>query len=66
MSPGEFTHLRQGSAVDGGARLVVLDSLNGYLNAMPEEHFLLLQLHELFMYLRHRGVVTLVTWRSTA
>jgi circadian clock protein KaiC len=60
ISPGAFTYFVK-SAVEAGARLIVLDSLNGYLNAMPQEHFLLLQLHELFMYLRHRGVVTLVT-----
>ncbi len=60
ISPGAFTHFVK-VAVEDGARVVVLDSLNGYLNAMPQEHFLLLQLHELFMYLRHRGVVTLVT-----
>jgi circadian clock protein KaiC len=49
------------SAVDAGARIVVIDSLNGYLTAMPEEKSLLLQLHELFMYLRHKGVLTVVT-----
>ena len=43
-----------------GARLIVIDSLNGYLNAMPQEHYLLSQLHELFMYLGERGVVTLL------
>ena len=37
-----------------------IDSLNGYLNAMPQEQFLLMQLHELFMFLRHRGVLTIV------
>jgi circadian clock protein KaiC len=60
LSPGAFTHLVK-AAVDAGARLIVLDSLNGYLNAMPQEQFLLLQLHELFMYLRHQGVLTIVT-----
>ena len=60
ISPGAFTYFVK-MAVEDGARLIVLDSLNGYLNAMPQEHYLLLQLHELFMYLRHRGVVTLVT-----
>lgn len=59
LSPGEFTH-RVREAVDAGARLVVLDSLNGYLNAMRDEKYLLLQLHELFAYLRHRGVLTIV------
>jgi circadian clock protein KaiC len=60
LSPGAFTHLVR-QAVESGARVIVLDSLNGYLNAMPEERFLLLQLHELFMYMRHKGVLTLVT-----
>jgi circadian clock protein KaiC len=41
-----------------GARVVVIDSLNGYLHAMPEEKFLTAQLHELLTYLGHRGVVT--------
>jgi circadian clock protein KaiC len=38
----------------------VIDSLNGYLNAMPEERFLAIQLHELLMYLGQRGVVTIL------
>jgi len=62
MSPGEFAH-RVRSTVEnseGGkkARIVVIDSLNGYLNAMPEERFLTSQLHELLTYLGHYGVVT--------
>jgi circadian clock protein KaiC len=58
LSPGELTHqIRR--AVDGdGARIVVIDSLNGYLNAMPEERFLTIQLHELLTYLGQKGVVT--------
>jgi circadian clock protein KaiC len=59
VAPGEFAHMVK-KAVDNGATLVVIDSLNGYLNAMPEEHSLLLQLHDLFRYLRHRGVLTIV------
>jgi circadian clock protein KaiC len=43
------------------ARVVVVDSLNGYLNAMPEEKFLTAQLHELLAYLGQNGVVTLLT-----
>src|SRR5262249_10888395 len=43
-----------------GARVVVIDSLNGYLQAMPEERFLVAQLHELLAYLGHSGVVTLL------
>jgi circadian clock protein KaiC len=62
LSPGEFTH-RVRAAVQGGedqpgAKVVVIDSLNGYLHAMPEERFLIAQLHELLAYLGHRGVVT--------
>lgn len=60
LSPGEFSHLAR-AAVDEGCSLIVLDSLNGYMNSMPQEHFVLLQLHELFMYLRHKSVLTLVT-----
>jgi circadian clock protein KaiC len=40
--------------------LVVIDSLNGYLNAMPGERFLIIQLHELLTYLGQRGVATLL------
>ncbi len=62
LSPGEFAHLVR-RAVDGeggkpGAKVIVIDSLNGYLNAMPEERFLTAQLHELLTYLGHKGVVT--------
>jgi circadian clock protein KaiC len=42
-------------------RVVVIDSLNGYLNAMPDERFLILQLHELLTYLGHRNVVSILT-----
>jgi circadian clock protein KaiC len=41
------------------ATVVVIDSLNGYLNAMPEERYLVAQLHELFMFLRQRGVLAI-------
>lgn len=62
LSPGEFAHRvrRAVERPDGepGAKVVVIDSLNGYLNAMPEERFLSIQLHELLTYLGHQGVVT--------
>ncbi len=59
MSPGEFAD-RIRTAVDKDqASVVVIDSLNGYMNAMPEERFLLAQLHELFMFLRQRGVLAI-------
>jgi circadian clock protein KaiC len=64
MSPGEFSHrvrtAVEGETGDGAARVVVIDSLNGYLNAMPSESFLLIQMHELLTYLNERGVLTLM------
>jgi circadian clock protein KaiC len=57
MSPGEFTHAVCGAA-DRGAKVIVIDSLNGYLNAMPEAGFLTTHLHEVLTYLGQRGVVT--------
>jgi circadian clock protein KaiC len=62
LSPGEFAHhvRRAAEGVGGksGVKVVIIDSLNGYLNAMPEERFLTAQLHELLTYLGHKGVVT--------
>jgi len=59
MSPGAFANEVQ-RAVAAGARVVVIDSLNGYLNAMPEERFLTTHLHELFAYLNQNGVLTIL------
>jgi circadian clock protein KaiC len=60
ISPGEFTgRIRAG--VEQGAKLVVIDTLNGYLNAMPGEQYLANQLHELAAYLNQQGVVTIFT-----
>jgi circadian clock protein KaiC len=59
MSPGAFAHeVRR--AVDEGAKVIVIDSLNGYLNAMPEERFLTTHLHEMFAYLNQKGVITII------
>jgi len=58
ISPGEFAHLVRSSVERDGARVVVIDSLNGYLNAMPEDKFLTAQLHELLSYLNNHGVAT--------
>jgi circadian clock protein KaiC len=58
MSPGEFAARVRSDVDQGDVRLVVIDSLNGYLNAMPHEAFLAAQLHELLGYLGNRGVVT--------
>ena len=60
MSPGEFV-LRVRAAVEQRhARVIVIDTLNGYLNAMPDERFLVLQMHELLSYLNQLGVVTIL------
>jgi circadian clock protein KaiC len=59
MSPGAFAHeVRR--AVEAGAKVIIIDSLNGYLNAMPEERFLATHLHEMFSYLNQKGIVTIM------
>ncbi|WP_395020024.1 ATPase domain-containing protein [Dongia sp.] len=61
LSPGEFTH-RVRSTVDArGIKTVVIDSLNGYQAAMPEEHSLTLHIHELLQYLNRTGAATFMT-----
>jgi len=60
LSPGEFSHHIREAVEDWGASIVVIDSLNGYLNAMPEERFLTAQLHELLMYMNQQGVATIL------
>lgn len=60
MSPGEFTALVRRAVEVDGARVVVFDSLNGYLNAMPDGRFLILQMHELLSYLGQQGVTTVM------
>jgi circadian clock protein KaiC len=59
LTPGEFIHTIR-REVESGAKIVVIDSLNGYLNAMPEERFLTIQLHELLMYLAQHSVATIL------
>jgi circadian clock protein KaiC len=60
LSPGEFAHVVRRGVRDRGARVVVIDSLNGYLMAMPEERHLVSQMHELLAFLNQQGVVTLL------
>src|SRR5690348_702124 len=60
LAPGEFTQRVRESVERHEARIVVIDSLNGYLNAMPDERFLVLQMHELLSYLSQLGVLTLL------
>jgi circadian clock protein KaiC len=60
ISPGELVdRIRQGVDEDD-VRMVVIDSINGYLNAMPAERYLTLQLHELLSYLNQQGVITIM------
>lgn len=61
VSPGQFAHLVVRAVERERAGLVVIDSLSGYLNAMPEERLLVIHLHELFTYLTQRGVTTIMT-----
>jgi len=60
LSPGEFV-ARVRELVAKGIKMIVIDSLNGFLNAMPGESFLTMQLHELISYLNQQGVTTIVT-----
>jgi circadian clock protein KaiC len=60
LSPGELTHAIRVAVEQDEVKLVVIDSLNGYLNAMPEERFLAVQLHELLTYLGQRNVATIL------
>jgi circadian clock protein KaiC len=60
MSPGELVAKVQDYVEKKNARIIVFDSLNGYLQSMPGEHFLAIHLHELLAYLNNRGVLTLM------
>jgi circadian clock protein KaiC len=60
MSPGEFTALVCRGVVERNTRIVVIDSLNGYLQAMPQERFLALEIHELLTYLNRHDVLTIL------
>ena len=60
LSPGEFATRVAGIVRDEHATVVVIDSLNGYLNAMPDERFLQAQLHEMLTYLGAMGTTTLL------
>ena len=61
LSPGEFSHQVRQYVEHRGVQLVVIDSLNGYRAAMPEERSLLLHIHELLQYLNRKGVSTFLT-----
>lgn len=60
IAPGQFAAMVRAEIEDRNARLVLIDSLNGYVAAMPQERQLILQLHELLSYLNQAGVTTLL------
>lgn len=60
VSPGEFASMVRRSVEVDGARMLGIDSLNAYLQAMPGGAYLLLQMHELLTYLNQRGVATIL------
>ena len=61
LPPGQFTALIQDLVERQGVRTLVIDTLNGFLHAMPNERFLVIQLHELLSFLAQSGVVTIMT-----
>ena len=61
LAPDEFTQLVRDEVEQQGARVVVIDSINGYYSAMPGARFLTLQMHELLAYLSEHGVASLLT-----
>ena len=61
LSPGQFVHQIRDLVEKHDLKLLVIDSLNGFLNAMPGEQFLAMQLHELLGFLSQKGVATLMT-----
>ncbi len=65
LSPGEFAYRIRRSVEQRGAQLVVVDSVSGYLNALPEERSLALQMHELLAYLDRENVTTLLVLAQT-
>jgi circadian clock protein KaiC len=60
LSPGEFVWYVRREVEDKQARIVIIDSLNSYFGTMPEEHALVLHMHELLTYLNNKGIVTVL------
>jgi len=61
ISPGEFAHKVRKAVEKDNIRTVIIDSLNGYRNAMPQEQYLTLHMHELLQYLNRVGAATFLT-----
>jgi circadian clock protein KaiC len=60
LSPGAFAYAVQCAVEKQGAKVIVIDSVNGYQSSMPEEHFLHAHLHELLAYLNQKRIVTIL------
>ncbi len=60
LSPGELAHRVRCAVENDHATVIVIDSLNGYLQAMPDERLLLAQMHEMLGYLAHNGICTIL------
>jgi circadian clock protein KaiC len=60
LAPGELAHIIRQEVSERAVKVVVIDSLNGYSQGMPEERFLTLHLHELLSYLNQQGVLTIL------
>lgn len=61
MSPGEFANDVVRSVEQEGVRLIIIDSINGYMKSMPEERLLPIQIHELLSFLANRGCTSIMT-----
>ena len=60
MTPGELAHLVRQEVEQNDTRLVVIDSVNGYLMSTPQERFLKMQFHELLGFLNRKGVISII------
>ena len=60
LTPGELAHMVSQEVEKNGTRMVVIDSVNGYLMSTPQERFLIMQFHELLAYLNRHGVVSIL------
>jgi circadian clock protein KaiC len=58
LTAGEFSHIVRAAVTRDQARVVVIDSVNGFMDSVPDEQFLTLHLRELLTYLNHQGVAT--------
>jgi circadian clock protein KaiC len=61
MSPGEFANDVVNAVENDGVRLIIIDSINGYMKSMPEERLLPIQIHELLSYLSNRRCTSIMT-----